>query len=171
MTVFRAAGVRFVRDGTDLVVPFSLVLGAGESGELAQPTPFAASLAARLCGAIVRPSGGTIFIGDYETRLQPPQAKRRVGFVDAAGFLGDAHAFECEVAFHAECFGVARVRAHARASEVIAALGRDDAYARAIALALVPPVALLVLDRAHDEIVRRVRDVVPEASILVTVVA
>ncbi|GAC1495860.1 MAG: hypothetical protein NVS1B2_15160 [Vulcanimicrobiaceae bacterium] len=177
--MLRAIDVRFVRDGVDLVTPFSLALGAGDYRALVQPSPFAASLAARLCGAIVRPTHGTVFVGDYETRLQPPQAKRRVGFVDAAGFVGDAHAFACEVAFHAECWNRSVSHARARARDVLDALvddesERDDttpdlAYARAIGLALVVDVALLVLDRPPDALLERVRALVPHVGVLATV--
>jgi len=168
VTVLRATDVRFSRNGRDLVAPFSLTLAAGERADLVQPTAYAASLAARLCGAIVKPSGGSVFIGDYETRLQAPQAKRRVGFVDAAGFLGDTHAFACEVAFHAECWGVAPALARERAASVLAALEGNDRYARAVALALVAETALVVLDQPTGEVAARVRALAAGAGLLVT---
>ncbi len=179
LSALRASDVRFVREGVDLVEPFSLAIPVGETATLEQPTPFAASLAARLCGAIVRPTSGTIFVGDYETRLQPPQAKRRVGFVDAAGFLGDAHTFACEVAFRAECWNLDRAAARDRATSVLAAFAidalaidgsdaREAAYARAVALALVADVSLVVLDRPPPSILDRTRSLANGASLLVT---
>jgi len=167
----RASDVRFVRGGADLVAPFSLTIDAGDARDLAQPTGFSASLAARVCGAIVRPTSGTIYVGDYETRLQPPQAKRRVGFVDVAGFDGDTHAFACEVAFHAQCWGIARHLARERAARVLDALSRDDAYARAIALALVADVDLIVLDQPPGDLAVRVHALAPTAALLATRVA
>ncbi len=161
----------FVRNGEDLIAPFSLAIDAGDAGVLVQPTRFAASLAARLCGAIVRPTSGRIFVGDYETRLQPPQAKRRIGFVDVAGFDGDAHAFACEIAFHAQCWGIARRLARERATRVLGALSREDAYARAIALALVADVDLIVLDQPPDDLAVRVREIATDAALLVSRVA
>ena len=163
--------MRFVREGDDLVAPFSIALDAGDVRELPQPTSFSASLAARLCGAIVRPTSGTIYVGDYSTRLQPPQAKRRVGFVDVAGFDGDAHAFACEVAFRAQCWGIARRLARERAARILDALARDDAYARAIALALVADVDLIVLDQPPDDLAARVRALVPTPALLASRVA
>lgn len=124
-----------------------------------------------MCGAIVRPTSGTIYVGDYETRLQPPQAKRRVGFVDVAGFDGDAHAFACEVAFHAQCWGIARRLARERVARMLDALSRDDAYARAIALAFVTDVDLIVLDQPPGDLAARVRALVPAAALLATRVA
>ncbi len=168
MTVLRATDVRFERDGRDLVEPFSLVLMPGDLATIVQPTKFAASLAARLCGAIVKPTSGSIFVGDYETRLQPPEAKRRVGFVDADGFVGDGHAFACEVAFHAACWNVGHARARERADAALAELPAYDAYARAVALALIAEVDLVVLDRPPEAIARAVAAIVPHASILVS---
>ncbi len=170
-----------MRQGVDLVESFSLVLPSSALATIQQPTPFAASLTARLCGAIVRPTHGTILIGDYDTRLQPPQAKRRVGFVDAAGFVGDAHSFACEIAFRAECWDLERATARDRATSVLAAFSvhapasdgpepREAAYARAVALALVADVSLVVLDRPPPSFVERVRSLANDASLIVACV-
>jgi ABC-type Na+ transport system ATPase subunit NatA len=167
VTVLRARGARFARDGRDLVAPFSLTLAAGETFSLEQPDATAAAIAARLCAAIVKPTEGTIYVGEYETRLQPPQCKRLVGFVDAAGFEGDDHAFKCEVAFRADVWGLDAHDAQARGRAVLEALG-DGAYARGVALALVPDVALVVLDRPTSRVVSRVRALAPAAGILRT---
>jgi ABC-type taurine transport system ATPase subunit len=170
--VLRALAASFVRDGVEIVVPFDLALGPGETATLAQPTPFAASIAARICAAIVKPTTGIVYVGDYESRLQPPQAKRLVGFVDAAGFDGDDHAFHCETAFRADVWGLEARVAHARASAVLAALGSGDErharYARAVALALVADVAALVLDQPTRRIVESVRAFAPVPAIVRT---
>ncbi len=172
MTVLRALGASFARDGVPIVAPFDLVLASGETAALAMPTPLAASIAARICAAIVKPTTGVVYVGDYETRLQPPQAKRLVGFVDAAGFEGDAYAFGCEAAFRADVWGLDSREARARAERVVAALGTGDAkharYARAVALALVADVAALVLDQPPKRIVAAVRAVAPSAGIVRT---
>ena len=167
MKILRAAGVSFVRDGIELVAPFSLALEAGAEAELLQPNARAAAIAARICAAIVRPTRGTVYVGEYETRLQPPQAKRLVGFVDASGFEGGAHALRCEVAFRADVWNLDKSAAQARASEILAVLG-EGPYARAIALALVADVALVVLDRPDGALIARVRRFVPGAGILHT---
>lgn len=160
-----------MRAGVDLVTPFTFWVSAGDQYDLVQPTAFAASVAARLCAAIVKPSAGRILIGDFETRLQAPQAKRRIGFVDARGFEGDAHAFACEVAFHADVWGVAPSLAHERARHALATLARDDAYARALALALVADVSIVVLDLPGPGVVADTRALVPDVAIVATSVA
>ncbi|MBD5635323.1 MAG: hypothetical protein IAI49_12670, partial [Candidatus Eremiobacteraeota bacterium] len=170
MTVVRALGASFVRDGVEIVSPFDLALSYGETATLARPTATAASIAARLCAAIVKPSSGIVYVGDYETRLQAPQAKRLVGFVDVAGFAGDAHAFRCEAAFRADVWGIDARTAQARANAVVLALGtgdeRHERYARAVALALVAEVAVLVLDQPQRRIVEAARAVAPLPAIL-----
>lgn len=167
LTIFRAVDVSFVRAGIDLIAPFSLALDAGADADLIQPNARAASIAARICAAIVKPTLGVAYVGDFETRLQPPQAKRMVGFVDSAGFAGDDHALRCEVAFRAEVWNLDKSAAQNRANEVLAALG-SGVYARAVALALVADVALVVLDQPKSGVARRVRSVAPGAAIIRT---
>jgi ABC-type Na+ transport system ATPase subunit NatA len=166
----RVADAHFVRGGVALVRPFSLALEAGDTAELAQPSPHAASVAARICAGIVKPTAGAVFVGEYETRLQPPQAKRRVGFVDAAGFAGDDHALRCELAFRAEVWGLVRADAERRAAQIFAALDSAAAhpYARGLALALVAPVTVVVLDRPPAAFADRVRALVPDAVLVRT---
>ncbi len=166
MTVLRATGVRFVRDRVDLVTPFSFALHAGETRDLIQPTPRAASIAARLCAAIVKPTTGSIVVDHFETHLQAPEAKRRIGFVDARGFAGDQHAFRCEVAFHADVWNVASGVAWTRAQATLRALQSDTPYARAIALALVADVSVIVLDMPDPVVAARVRAIAPETALV-----
>ena len=170
MTVVRACGASFSRDGDEIVAPFDLVAGRGDVALIAQPTAFAASIAARICAGIVKPTTGNVFVGDFETRLQPPQAKRLVGFVDAAGFDGDDHAFRCETAFRADVWAVDAHAAHVRAQAVFTAVAGGDEmqrrYARALALALVPDVAALVLDQPARRILDRVRAFAPGVAIV-----
>jgi ABC-type Na+ transport system ATPase subunit NatA len=172
VTVIRAIGASFSRAGDELVAPFDLTCSRGEIVSLAQPTTYAASIVARMCAAIVKPTSGRIYVGDYETRLQPPQAKRLVGFVDVSGFSGDDHAFRCETSFRADVWGVDVPAAHARAQDVLAALdargSNEAAYARAVALALATDVAALVLDQPSRRIATRVRTFASQLAIVTT---
>ena len=163
----RIAGASFVRDGSELVAPFSLALADGDEATIDAATARAATIVARMCAGIVKPTVGTVYVGDFETRLQPPQAKRLVGFVDAAGFVGDAHAFRCEVAFRADVWGLDHAVASRRANEVAAALAGDpnDPFARAVALALVADVRLVVLDQPQISSLGAIRALVPNAGI------
>ena len=172
MIVLRTIGASFARDGVEIVAPFDVRSVSGETASLAQPTALAASIAARICAAIVKPTTGLVYVGDYETRLQPPQAKRLVGFVDACGFAGDDHAFRCETAFRADVWGVDARVARARADDVVAALGsrgsKEAEYVRAVALALATGVEALVLDQPTRRIAERIRAFAPNLAIVQT---
>lgn len=154
-----------------MVTPFSFALHASETIELLQPNAYAASVAARLCGAIVKPTTGTIVVGEFDTRLQAPEAKRRVGFVDRRGFLDDERAFHNEVAFHADVWGIAAATAHERAHTALTALLTEvsaPVYERGIALALVADITTLVLDLPSPAIVARLRAFAPQLGIIAT---
>ena len=169
MTVLRAIGASFADPNGAVVGPFDRTLRAGERISLDASDSRVASIAARMFAAIVKPTTGAIYIGDYDTRLQPPQAKRRIGFVDRAGFGGDDHAFACEAAFRAEVWGLDVPVAVARARDLLASLAsRDAAYARGIALALVPPVNLVVLDQPEPALGDAVRTIVPLVALVET---
>jgi len=171
-TVLRAAGATFADRREGLVGPFDFALCAGEKLTLGAASARAASIAARMFAAIVKPTSGTIYVGEYDTRLQPPEAKRRLGFVDVGGFVGNAHTFCCEVAFRADVWNLDRASTLHRAQAVLAALtGFDDTCARAIALALVPGVELIVLDQPRTNAIDGIRGVAPAIAILETRVA
>ncbi len=163
----------FVSEAGDAIGPLDFSLQTGEHRIVSCATGREASIAARLCAAIVKPTCGSIYVGEYDTRLQPPQAKRLVGFVDVAGSAGDRHAFACEVAFRAEVWGLDVATAQDRARRTLSALGDErDPYARAIALALVPDVLLLVFDQpAQPRYRARLAEIRPLSAVVETRVA
>ncbi|MGH7728180.1 MAG: hypothetical protein ACREM2_05265 [Vulcanimicrobiaceae bacterium] len=160
----------FRRRDRTIVAPFDLRLAAGESAALAGPDPYAASVLARMCAAIVKPTSGTIYVGDFDARLQPVHAKRLVGFVDRAGFRGDRHDFATCVEFRRLAWGLPREHAAERIAGLREAFG-EDRYALALALALLPQVALLVLDQPPPALVARARRAAPQVACLETRVA
>jgi hypothetical protein len=131
------------------MAPFSLELGRGERATLAQPDAVAAAVAARVAAAVVKPTYGVVHVGDFDSRLQPAQAKRLVGFVPERGFGGSLRDFERALGFRADVWGVAPAAMQRAAAATLATLGDalDATYARAVALALAPGVRLIVLER------------------------
>ncbi len=167
--VLRAVRASFLRDGVELAAPFELVLDAGRRADIEQPSKVQASIAARLCSGIIKPSTGAVYIMDYDSRLQPSQAKRWVGFVEADGFAGDARDFARRIALQAAVWSVDPKHAWTRAAAALAAFDDDrDAYVRAVALALVPDIALLVLDRPLAGVVDKVAGLRPSVTIVAT---
>lgn len=180
----RAVEVRFERDGHEVVPPFSLELLAGERAQLPMPNMRAASVAARMAAGVVKATCGTLFIGDFDPRIQPVQAKRLVGFVPRGGTFGGSARLpwisrprfgaaaardRCEIVdFHAALYEVEREVARRRVRAVIATIGALDDAGFALALALIRPIVLLVLDEPSLE--RYVAEVVaPHTAVLTTI--
>ncbi len=150
MNVLRIDRASFVRDAEG-VDPFSAEVAEGARVVREFPSERAAAIAARLAAGIVKPTSGAVFIGEYQTRIQPVQAKARVAFVarDTAAFARGP--FARELLFFADIYGIDRAEAERRARAALAALGGDD-YARAVALALIREAPLLVLDRPPEHL-------------------
>jgi len=167
--IFRALGATFASAAGDAVGPLELVLERGELATLAFATAREASIAARMCAAIVTPTTGTIYVADFDTRLQPPAAKRRVGFVDAHGWHGTAYGYACEIAFRAEVWGLDVGSARDRAATLLAELpARSEPYAFALAIALVTGPELVVLDDPTEAYVGAARSLLPDAAVIAT---
>jgi hypothetical protein len=180
----RAVDARFERDGDAIVPPFSLELLAGERASLRLPDARAASVAARMAAGVVKATCGTLFIGDFDPRIQPVQAKRLVGFVPRGGAFGGSGRLpwisragpgaaardRCEVVdFHAALYEVDREDARRRVRAVLSLIDEDDGAGFALALALIRPIALLVVDEPSARFERYVADVVaPDTAVLTT---
>jgi len=168
VTILRIAGASFVRAGVELVAPFDFALRSGERAAIFSSNERAAGLIARIAAAVVKPTTGAAYIGDFDARLQPAQAKRSVAFVPAARRAPDG--FARALGFYAAAFGVAPDEAAERAREVIDALG-DGTYARNAALALSHDAALIVLDRPPPSLSDILGDLRPHAAVLSSQVA
>jgi ABC-type Na+ transport system ATPase subunit NatA len=168
--VLRVSDARFVRDGLELIAPYSIVLAPGERATLTQPNETAAKIAARIAAGIVKPTCGTVFVGDFDARVQPAQAKRLVGFVAACGFPGGMRGLEREVRFRADVWDLdaATLRRNAEVVSSALELVATPAYARAVALALAPDVAAIVLEQPPLGIADALAKLRPAAALLTT---
>jgi len=164
VSVLRATAARFAFRGSELVTPIELALERGEKVELVQPEPRGASLAARICAGVVKPTAGSVCIEDYDTRLQPAQAKRSVSFVPAQAetFVDD---FLRSLLLYAALFEVERRDAARRVVEVEALLGHAP-YAQAVALALSHDAPLIVLDQPPAAIADAIALLRPHAALV-----
>ncbi len=172
----RAVDAGFQRRHEVLVPPFSIELAAGDRATLAMTTGPAASIAARMAAGIVKATTGTLFIGDFDPRIQPVQAKRTIGFVPRSGrFGGDAPRAPLSAAcvreivdLHAALYEVEQAAARRAAFGVLSAFSAVDDATLALALALIRPIALLVLDRPEPALAARLEDVVPQHTAVVS---
>ncbi len=82
-------------DRKTIVTPITVALDQGESADIVFESGLAAGIAARLAAGIIKCSGGTVFIGGFDPKIQPVQAKRIVGFVphEHAGSMPNARAY------------------------------------------------------------------------------
>jgi hypothetical protein len=169
-SVLRIVDASFVQEGRPLVAPFSLTLGASESAALVQPGEESARIAARIAAAIVKPTQGRVFVGDFDARLQPAQAKRLVGFVPSDGFCASPKAFEREVGFRADVWDADRAEMQRNADAIYAALQDSvpQSWARAVALARAPGVCTIVLENVSAEWTARVAELRPDIALLTT---
>lgn len=168
MTVLRVVRASFVRGGEELVAPFDLEQRCGERVELFSPDARAAALTARIAAAVVKPTSGAVFIGDYDARLQAAQAKRCVAFVPAGSEAPPD--FPRALDLYAAAFGVARAAARKRAAAILDALG-SGGYARNAALALSHDAPLVVLDRPPPGVAEAIAAFRPGAAIFISSVA
>jgi hypothetical protein len=178
MLLLRVTGARFVREGEDLMAPFSLDLEPGGHARLEQPDERGAIVAARVAAAIVKPTFGAVTIGDFDSRLQPAQAKRLVGFVPRTGFTASEREFRREVGFRADVWNVERAAMLREANDILAQLRCTpedwkgcDAYARGVALALAPGVRLAVLELAPPGAFEALVRLRPDIAVLATAIA
>lgn len=164
VSVLRATAACFSLRGCELVTPIDLALERGEQVEVVQPESRSASLAARICAGVVKPTAGSVCIEDYDTRLQPAQAKRSVSFVpaQAEAFVDD---FLRSLLLYAALFEVERRDAARRVVEVEALLGRGP-YAHAVALALSHDAPLIVLDQPPPAVRDAIALLRPQAAIV-----
>lgn len=137
---------------------------------LVQPDEESVRIAARIAAAIVKPTNGRVFVGDFDARLQPAQAKRLVGFVPSDGFCATPQAFEREVGFRADVWDADRAEMQRNADAIYAALQDSvpQSWARAVALALAPGVHTIVLENVSAEWTARVATLRPEIALLTT---
>ncbi|PZR59520.1 MAG: hypothetical protein DLM50_01455 [Candidatus Meridianibacter frigidus] len=81
MAILEMRRASFARGRTNIVAPISLQLEEGGTlhwrCELAQ----AGRVLARMAAGIVKCTAGSVFIGDYDPKIQPVQVKRLVGFI------------------------------------------------------------------------------------------
>ena len=69
-----------------------------------------------LAGGVIKPSHGTIAIGDFDTRLQPVQARRLCAFASLDVTEPPPAAFDRELRFRAALWRIDEARARAAAA-------------------------------------------------------
>jgi ABC-type taurine transport system ATPase subunit len=132
----------------DPVGPITLDVQAGEHAVRVFSSAREATVTALLAAGIVKASRGSILIEHYDPRVQSAHCKRIAAFVPHAPLPLDESDFERYITYRAALWDVDPVRAVAHAKLLLERLeGMHEAFAYAIAGALIAAPKILVLDR------------------------
>jgi ABC-2 type transport system ATP-binding protein len=138
----------FTRRGEPIVEPTTLRLAPGERTERTCSGPQAAEALAMMGAALLRPTSGSVLIGEFDPRVQPVHCKRIAGFVPHDPLPLSPIGADRFIAYRAALWGIDAERARARTRELLAQLtGMHEAFVYPIVAAMLPAPQLLVLDR------------------------
>ncbi|MFN2448232.1 MAG: hypothetical protein ABR508_00355 [Candidatus Baltobacteraceae bacterium] len=131
-----------------VLAPVSLVLEElGHAAHACAGAPAASALAKMVC-AMLRPSSGAVYVGAFDTRIQPVQVKRIAAFVPHDAIGPGFGSFEAYIEYRADLWGLDRAQTVVNAGAILESLrGVHEAFAYPLAGALAAQPRLLVLDR------------------------
>lgn len=138
----------FAQRGTELVTAQTLELEEG--GRLAHPCAGnrAASIVAMMAAGLVRATGGSVFVGAFDPRIQPVHVKRLAGYVPHDALPYEFSSFERYIEYRAALWQLPQAESVVRARRILAGLiGIHESFAYPLAGALITLPRLLVLDR------------------------
>ena len=164
---FRAAS--FVQRGVPVVPPVTLTLDEG--GRLAYACAGArcAAAVAMMAAGLVKPSSGAVYVGAFDPRIQPVQAKRIVGFVPHEAVRNEFSSFARYVEYRAALWGLPRAQTIVRARALLSHLdGVHEAFAYPLVGALLGDPKILVLDRPQAVYAAQILEAAGECAIFST---
>lgn len=107
-----------------------------------------AGMLAMLACALRAPTSGAVYVGGFDTRMQPVYVKRIAAFVPHDALAPGFASFDAYIEYRAALHGIERGTALKRAAPIASALrGVHEAFAYPLAGALIAQPRLLVLDR------------------------
>ncbi|HVS46363.1 MAG TPA: hypothetical protein VMS32_06820 [Verrucomicrobiae bacterium] len=146
--ILRMRAAAFARCGEVLVAPLTLELNDGARLARTFATAREAEIAALMACGIVHASTGSVFIGEFDPRIQPTQCKRLATYAPHEAVTSEFSSFETFIEYRAALWGVEPALALTRARAILERLdGLHEAFAYPLAGALIGSPKLLVLDR------------------------
>lgn len=138
--LFEGAGVR--------AGPMTLCVESGSRYAFVAAGRGTGAVIAMMAAGIVKPSRGRVFIGAFDPRIQPVQAKRLAGFVPHEAVPHQFASFTQYIEYRAALWGLPRAQSIVRARAILTRLeGVHEAFAYPLIGALLAAPRLLVLDR------------------------
>ena len=148
------------------VAPVTIALNESERDDLVCESAFAAAVAARLAAGIVKCTTGVVFVGGFDPKIQPVQAKRLVGFVSHVGprTITNAAAY---FAYRAALWELDRPSSIEHGKALMKRFdGLPSGESIALAGALLHEPRLLVLDRPGRLLRDAAQEAAPNAALL-----
>jgi ABC-2 type transport system ATP-binding protein len=134
--------------GEAVVAPVTFDVAPGEHVSRFCASAREAQALAMMGAALVKPTSGTVLIGDYDPRVQPVHCKRIAAFVPHDPLPFTEMSVEAFIDYRASLWDIDPQRARAHAQVLLERLsGLHEAFAYPIVAALLARPSLLVLDR------------------------
>ncbi len=147
MPLLRMRNASFTRGSTS-VGPFTFDVGPGERTTLECASVEHAKIAALLAAGIVKASGGSVLIGDYDPRIQSVHCKRIVALVPHEPTLLPERDFTRYILYRAALWNVDATQALTEAARLRERLGElHEAFVYPLVGALIGMPRIVVLDR------------------------
>lgn len=147
MAVLTFGNAAFARHGSTLLRPVSLTVERGAKASLACESAAAAWIAARMAAGIVKCTSGSVFVCDFDPKIQPVHVKRLAGLVPSDPPRVPMRAPRY-FAYRAALWGLDEREAVARGASLLSMSdGLDRSQQLALAGALLHRPALLILER------------------------
>ncbi len=141
-------GATFRRGGEELVTAQNVELDEGDRLAHACSGNRAAAIIAMMAAGLVRASGGAVYIGAFDPRIQPVHVKRLAGYVPHETLPNEFPSFEQYIEYRAALWQLPQAESVVRARHILAGLdGIHESFAYPLAGALIAQPRLLVLDR------------------------
>jgi ABC-type Na+ transport system ATPase subunit NatA len=158
----------YARTGHGIAAPLSLRLECGAFASVVRSNAREAEATAMMAAALLRPSAGSVLIGEYDTRVQPAHCKRIAALVPHDPLPLSRIDARRYMAYRAALWGLDVQQAERRFTDLLERLGGvHEAFAYPVAAALLPDPQLLVLDRPQPELIDRARDAAGTRAVLV----
>jgi ABC-type Na+ transport system ATPase subunit NatA len=138
----------FRRGGEELVSAQNVALEEGDRLAHACADNRAAAIVAMMAAGLVRASGGAVYVGAFDPRIQPVHVKRLAGYVPHDALPYEFPSFEQYIEYRAALWQLPQAESVVRGRHILSGLdGIHETFAYPLAGALIAQPRLLVLDR------------------------
>ncbi|MDP9110982.1 MAG: hypothetical protein M3M96_05065 [Candidatus Eremiobacteraeota bacterium] len=169
MTLLEMRDATFRRGSAVLAAPFSVDVAPGERVARSFASAREAAIVALMAAGIAKATGGRVFVGEFDPRIQPVQVRRLVGYVPHEAVPHEFTSFEQYIEYRAMLWNLPRAGAVATALALRDRLEEvHEAFAYPLIGALIAEPSLLVLDRPQSVYARQTREVAGSAAIFST---